>query len=732
MINFISLSNAATYVNEPQVMRDLSQFNFIFGSNGSGKTTITRVIKSGSDKYPDCEIRWKDKTPMQTLVYNQDFIKSNFNELTEFKGVFTLGEKQVETLRNIKDIKSDIDKIQNQINSLTKKLQGEDGEDGKTHELDKLTNQLVDKCWKQKQKYDDTLKDGFEGYRNSKQKFKDKVLEEWQRNQAQLCDFEDLKNRTSLVFSKKLTPEEPVPEINLSSLVNHESNPILIKSIIGKEDVDIAAMIKTLDNSDWVRQGKEYFEANDSICPFCQQNTDESFSKSLEEYFDETFTADINKIEDLINQYATSAIKIQEKLNNILSDNSKFLDIGKLSEIKKDIDSKIATNRRYLEEKKAEATRSIKLESLQDIDNKITNLIEAANNKINNRNRIIDNITNERKTLTSEIWKFIIEELDNDLKTYKKEKDNLETAIDNLKSKIKEKETEKSNRNNELRELEKQRTSIEPTIDAINALLKSFGFINFSLTKASEISYKLVRPNGEDAITTLSEGEKTFITFLYFYHLLKGSISESGMITDRVVVIDDPVSSLDADILFIVSSLIKELFEKMHKNESYIKQIFILTHNVYFHKEVTLNLQRVALKSTTFWVIHKFNNGPKIEKHTSNPIQTSYELLWSEVKNADHSKLTIQNTLRRILEHHFKILGGINPNEICSMFDGSDRFICQSLFSWLNDGSHSIHDDINIAIDNSTVERNLKIFKEIFQRSGHIAHYNMMMDIRTY
>ncbi|MFH0083694.1 AAA family ATPase, partial [Pseudomonas aeruginosa] len=70
---------------------------------------------------------------------------------------------------------------------------------------------------------------------------------------------------------------------------------------------------------------------------------------------------------------------------------------------------------------------------------------------------------------------------------------------------------------------------------------------------------------GMDAKETLSEGERTFVTFLYFYHLLKGSDSESGVTTDRIVVFDDPVSSLDSDILFIVSSLIKALFDEVRQ-----------------------------------------------------------------------------------------------------------------------------------------------------------------------
>lgn len=38
-----------------------------------------------------------------------------------------------------------------------------------------------------------------------------------------------------------------------------------------------------------------------------------------------------------------------------------------------------------------------------------------------------------------------------------------------------------------------------------------------------------------------------------------------------------------------------------------------------------------------------------MEKQQNNPIKTSYELLWAEVRNENRSNVTIQNTLRRIL-----------------------------------------------------------------------------------
>ncbi|MBR8644248.1 AAA family ATPase [[Brevibacterium] frigoritolerans] len=36
------------------------------------------------------------------------------------------------------------------------------------------------------------------------------------------------------------------------------------------------------------------------------------------------------------------------------------------------------------------------------------------------------------------------------------------------------------------------------------------------------------------------------MTFLYFYQLLKGSNSKEDINTEKVVVIDDPISSLDS------------------------------------------------------------------------------------------------------------------------------------------------------------------------------------------
>lgn len=730
MIESISITGVASFGQETQTLSGLAQFNYLFGSNGVGKTTVSRVIADES-AYPSCTVSWKGGAKLDTLAYNPDFVEKNFRQVSELRGVFTLGEKQQDTLDKIAAANSEVNVLTAKIETLNQGLQSQDGAAGKKAELAALESQFKEKCWAQKQKHDAKLQGGFAGYRNSSDKFKEKVLQE-ASNTAELLLLADLEKKAESIFGQTPLTEQPIAAINTANILAHESNPILKKRVIGKEDVDIAAMIKKLGNSDWVREGRAFYDTNDKICPFCQQETDDVFAKSLNNYFDETFIADSKTIDDLATDYATEAQRIQQQLSIIVTSPSRFLDIEKLKSEKEIFDTKISLNNQRIAGKKKEASQVVVLESLANVLDVVKNLIDDANKKIAVHNQMVANLDAERKILVSQIWRFVLEELKTDLAIYKTNKDSLSKAIASMESQIKEAETKKKTKQAEIRELEKQTTSVQPTVDAINALLSSFGFQSFTLAKTQAgTSYKLLRQDGSDAKATLSEGEKTFITFLYFYYLLKGSTSESGVTTNRVVVFDDPVSSLDSEVLFIVSSLIKGLLDEVRAGVGHIKQIFVLTHNVYFHKEVTYNSKRKekALNEEAFWTVRKLDIASKIDRHDANPITTSYDLLWTEVRRKDISKLTIQNTLRRILENYFKILGGVDLNRLSDKFDGKEKIIYKSLVSWINDGSHFAHDDLYVSLDEGQVDVYLKVFEDVFRKSGHHAHYKMMMGV---
>ena len=91
MIESITIESIATYASTPVRLSGLSQFNYLFGSNATGKTTVSRIIADEAS-FPTCSVTWKGGTKLQPMVYNQDFVERNFTQSAELRGVFTLGD----------------------------------------------------------------------------------------------------------------------------------------------------------------------------------------------------------------------------------------------------------------------------------------------------------------------------------------------------------------------------------------------------------------------------------------------------------------------------------------------------------------------------------------------------------------------------------------------------------------------------------------------------------------
>jgi len=365
----------------------------------------------------------------------------------------------------------------------------------------------------------------------------------------------------------------------------------------------------------------------------------------------------------------------------------------------------------------------------------IAALISDANKEIAKHNAIVTNFQNERSQLISAIWKFVVEKAKDEISKYATIANGLNNGIKNISEEIKKKEGAYNALDNEIKKLNKNVTSIQPTIDEINKTLLSYGFHSFNITPSSSEKgcYQIKRDDGTLVESTLSEGEITFITFLYFLQLAKGATSEAAITEDRILVIDDPVSSLDSNVLFIVSALIKEIIKKIKRDTGNIKQLILLTHNVYFHKEVTFIDGRTKTNNeTNFWILRKHKKVSTVQSYEmKNPIKSSYDLLWQEIKNKDeNSGITIQNTMRRIIENYFKMLGKYGDDDLIHKFENKEeQDICRSLICWINDGSHSFSDDLFIEVQDDTIDRYLTVFKAIFEKTDNLGHYNMMMAI---
>lgn len=744
-ISQISLKKVATFDENGASFKDLNSINFIYGANGSGKTTTSSFLKNLAengieDKFANSKIAWYNNESLKIEVYNKQFKEEQFRN-SQVKGIFTLGKKTNENLEKIEIKKESINK------ENEKKIKNEASLQVLTQKKEKEEKDFADRCWeKLYKKNEEDFKETLEGFKR-KEKFKEKILKEFENdkyNQSEIVGLEKLKEKIEIVFGENQT-ELALLECNLTDFDFIENHSIWEQKIVGSGDAAIADLIKKLSNEDWVAQGREYVKDN-SICPFCQKETiTEEFKKQLESYFDTSYQESTETIKENMEHYASITARALERLDKIVETEQKNqqtkLNTESFKRIVETLKSKINGNQQKMHDKSKEMSRSFELESTKNEIKEIRDLIDTANQQIAKHNEIIKNIKNQKKTCVEQTWKFLVNEFKSDIQEYDKKRCGLEKGISNLNEEIRENQEKIKKLENEIRELEKTMVSIRPIVNEINTLLERYGFTNFGLAcTEDEKSYRIQREDGQLVGETLSEGEVTFITFLYYYHLTKGSLKESDISKNKVLVIDDPISSLDSNILFIVSVLVKELMKETMKEtmkeKTNIKQIIILTHNTYFYKEITSKYDLKYYKGKySFWIIRKDNNISKIEKFEENPVKNSYELLWQEVKQAKENNaswVSLQNVMRRIIEYYFRILGGFEHNHnLSECFENiEEKQVCNSFISWFNDGSHGISDDLFVQSQDISIETYLKVFENIFKITGHEAHYKMMMGIK--
>ena len=106
------------------------------------------------------------------------------------------------------------------------------------------------------------------------------------------------------------------------------------------------------------------------------------------------------------------------------------------------------------------------------------------------------------------------------------------------------------------------------------------------LTFSTQDSKHYVIKRAGAPATHLSEGEQTAIALLYFL----SSVRENKIAGDPpIVVIDDPVSSLDHGILFGASA---HIWSELVVN-TYASQVFLLTHNFEFFRQWLIQMEAV-------------------------------------------------------------------------------------------------------------------------------------------
>jgi wobble nucleotide-excising tRNase len=187
------------------------------------------------------------------------------------------------------------------------------------------------------------------------------------------------------------------------------------------------------------------------------------------------------------------------------------------------------------------------------------------------------------------------------------------------------------------------------------------GLDDFYIEKHLDNFYKIKRSEQDtDIFRSLSEGEKMIISFLYFVETCRGKQSVSDTGRKKIVVIDDPISSLSHIFVFNIGKLIKTEFF----NSDFYEQVFILTHSLYFFYELT-DIRHVRREENQkLFRMTKNNDGSHISVMKYEEIQNDYQSYWQIIKDAKQPPALIANCMRNIIEYFFNFIEKKELNDV--------------------------------------------------------------------
>lgn len=713
MLTNIKLSNVASFNDEGAELENLNEINFIYGNNGTGKTTISNYISNMDNvRFKNCSN--KGSLPSKVFVYNQKYLEEVIVD-KKIPGIFSLGEDANQYEEQLESLEYILEKNFSQKESLENNLVIA------KEELNDKNEEYIEYIWHMYRKNTEgVLHSVYDkvslGAKNSKSVF----FKEFLAYKSEITDDTELIEKSKLISDVDIVFNENISEVNEIDVINDTEKPslgIFQESIVGTNDVDFGELISSLHIDGWVSTGKDVIEKNNlEKCPLCQQDLTENILEGLANYFDDNYKYSIEKLDKSIREYKDFYKRIISTINEIK--NHEFIDDQKLIIIANEIDIVNAENEKKISEKELNPSNVINLSLFQNSISKINDLIMESNLSVNDQNEKFRDRKNYREQLKYQAKMYFIKEVNFETSKYDSGIRKIRNKCNGLERGINTKTEYIDNINKRINEIKTKIEGIGFTAEDLNKQLRLFGFHNFTINPVDNSYYQLIRESGEPVLNTLSEGEKTFITFLYFYH----SITKNNE-KNKLIVIDDPISSLDSSILYVVSSLLKKLIKD--KASLNISQIILSTHNTYFHKEISY---KSDINLTNFYLLRKNKSITSIMKCEKNPVTSSYDLLWKELyEYKDFPTSSVPNIMRRILEEYFTFLGNTKLDDLILEFDPDEQIIADSLIKFAHDGSHRIKEDLFVEQPYQIYEKYYNIFEKIFERNRQKNHFDMMV-----
>ena len=720
MIEKIMMNKVASYKQET-ILETEKKVNLIYGLNGTGKSTISNYLyDSSNEQYKECSITGL-RSSDEIIVYNQKFIQENFYESDKIKGIFSLSQENKQARQAVDNAEKEREKLDGLLIKQSEIVEGHRAEKSKKE------NAIKESLWKIKTDYtggDRVLEYCLDNLKGNKNKLFEHIIKIEKPKKSPSKNVEEIKQEVQSLSES----EERISKFKKIYFgeQNVEREEIFFKEIVGNKNSSVSGLIEKLGNSDWVKQGLMYTKANGNettICPFCQSKTmTETLIKEIEAYFDVSYENDLKKIEEYVEKYTNS----WNALSLYIFDSSSVVE-----KYKKDFELQFEKARNIIENNLSKMQNKLKapsmrveLTSSEQSINELNEVIKKINVEINAYNKKIDNKEAVLKELKSDFWKLMRLNYDNDISNYFSEMKRLDAQIKTVQSDI-EKLGQERQAQEKIIEVQQSKTiSIEKAITSINSGLLDLGIEDFHIEKYpnEDELYQIIRNKHDvEVFQTLSEGEKMVISFLYFIELCRGRKNKGSTDIKKIVVIDDPISSLSHIFVFNIGRMIHNEFLRTDKYE----QIIILTHSLYFFYELTATNKEYREGNQKLFRLGKNNQGSNVCIMKYEEIQNDYQSYWLIVKDKEQPPALIANAMRNIIEYFF---GFVEKSDLNNVFQKKvlQENKYQAFHRYMNRESHSIGQNVF-----DYKEFNYDDFKEafrlVFNEAGYENHYKKMI-----
>jgi wobble nucleotide-excising tRNase len=597
-------------------VQDFKRLNILYGRNYSGKTTLSRIFRA----LQTGRIPLNYTSPSFTVfgdkgevtqagiathgydirVYNRDFVSDNLSFLVnqasgEIKTFAIVGEKNKEIEDAIAAIEAELGNVETKA-GLRFGLEEKSKERDQTKSRHKTASDSLEE--KLRSHANDKIKKNRE-YGNSLYNIEGirKDIAATKRTNFKPLSWDE--QASKLLLLKQAALSDITESVRIG--FNIESIKKIAEDLLAKTIAPTKPIQELLNDSVlqlWVKQGIPLHREKRSTCAFCRQELPYDIWQVLDSHFSKESSALETSIESCLASISSEITAIPRFVtitgDRFYSDEKAAFEVCKmvldeaLAVYKQDLEALQAA----LNARKGSLFKTVPMPTFCHDAIAIQQHADAINVLIEQNNGRTKTLEKDKGVARDTLRFNDVASFINDI-CYDAELIRIADLKKNATSAtttFTEAEQEINKREAKVTQLLGQQKDERKGAEKVNTLLNHFfGHDGIKLeakdnAEKTAVKFEVTR-DGKSAYN-LSEGECSLIAFCYFIAKLEEPDSKGK---ELIIYIDDPISSLDANHIFFMFSLIESLIAKPFKNHDgsnawRYKQLFISTHNLDFLK----------------------------------------------------------------------------------------------------------------------------------------------------